>query len=63
MISKKVKNKIVSKKIDIKKEQPLKKELLSFVDCVMNKKRPIVSGLEAYNALSVAHKIIKKLHL
>ena len=63
LISKKVKNKIVSKKIDIKKEQPLKKELLSFVDCVMNKKRPVVSGLEAYNALSVAHKIIKKLHL
>src|SRR3989338_2231420 len=52
LISRKVKNKIVSKKIDIKKEQHLKKELLSFVYCVMNKKRPVVSGLEAYNALS-----------
>lgn len=63
LISRKVKNKIISEKIDIKKEQPLKKELLSFVDCVMNKKRPVVSGLEAYNALLVAHKIIKKLNL
>ena len=61
VISKKIKNKIVSKKIDIKKEQPLKKELSSFVDCVLNKKRPVVSGVEAYNALSVAHKILKKL--
>lgn len=60
-ISKKIKNKIVSKKIDIKKEGPLEKELSSFVDCVLNKKRPIVSGVEAYNALSVAHDILKKL--
>jgi len=61
VISRKIKNKIISKKIDIKKEGPLKKELSSFVDCVLNKKRPIVSGIEAYNALSVAHNILKKL--
>ncbi|MFC1666978.1 Gfo/Idh/MocA family oxidoreductase [Candidatus Omnitrophota bacterium] len=63
LISKKIKNKIVSKKINIKKEGPLEKELSSFVECVTNKKRPIVSGLEAYNALRVAHKIIKKLKI
>ena len=61
VISKKIKNKIVSKKINIKKERPLKKELRSFVDCVLNKKRPLVSGVEAYNALKVAQNILKKL--
>lgn len=34
-----------------------------FVDCVLNKKRPEVSGVEAYNALAVAHKILKKLKI
>ncbi len=63
VISKKIKNKIFSKKIDIKKEQPLKKEISSFVDCVLNKKRPTVSGIEGYNALLVAHKILKKLKI
>ncbi|MBU3911574.1 MAG: Gfo/Idh/MocA family oxidoreductase [Candidatus Omnitrophica bacterium] len=62
IISSKIKNKIVSKKIDIKKERPLQKELSSFVDCVLNKHKPIVSGREAYNALSVAHRIIRKLN-
>ena len=61
VISKRIKNKIVSRKIDIKKEQPLQKEISSFVHCVLHKKRPIVSGIEACNALSVAHTIIKKI--
>ena len=59
VVSKKMNDRIMSKKIDIKKETPLKKELSSFVDCIMHKKRPIVSGQEAYNALVVAHKILK----
>jgi predicted dehydrogenase len=63
LISKKVNDKIISEKIDIKKEQPLTKELLSFTDCVINKTRPLVSGEEGYKALEVAHKIIKKLTL
>jgi len=63
VISRKIKNKIVSKKIDIKKERPLTKELASFVNCVLNNKRPLVSGVEAYNALSVAHRVIRKLKL
>ncbi|MFC1624021.1 Gfo/Idh/MocA family oxidoreductase [Candidatus Omnitrophota bacterium] len=63
VISRKLKDKIISEKIDIKKEAPLKKELSSFVDCIINKKRPTVSGIEAYNALLVAHKILKKLKI
>ena len=42
------------KKIRIRKEEPLKKELESFVDCALNGKRPIVSGEEARKALKVA---------
>ncbi|MFH1782084.1 MAG: Gfo/Idh/MocA family oxidoreductase [Candidatus Omnitrophota bacterium] len=60
-IAKKIKNNIVTKMIDIKKEKPLDKELMSFIDCVIHKKRPTVSGVEAYDALDVAHRIIKKL--
>lgn len=63
LIYRKVKNRIVAKKIDIKKEGPLEKELSSFIHCVINKKSPVVSGAEAYNALSVAHKIIKKIRI
>lgn len=63
VVSRKTKNKIISKKIDIKKEAPLKNELSSFAHCVLHKKKPVVSGREAYNALAVAHKIIKKLSL
>ena len=63
VISKKIKNKIVSKKINIKKEGPLKKELRSFVECILNKKRPLVSGIEAYNALEVAQRVLKKLKI
>jgi len=61
VLSRKIKDKIVSKKINIKKEKPLNKELSSFVDCILNKKRPLVSGIEAYDALKVAQRILKKL--
>lgn len=48
-------NNVMKKKnIRIHKEEPLKKELESFVDCVLNSKRPIVSGEEARRALKVA---------
>lgn len=61
LIYEKIKNRIVSRKIDIKKEQPLKIELASFVDCILNKKRPIVSGKEARDALSTALLILSKI--
>jgi predicted dehydrogenase len=49
------------KKIKILKEEPLKKELESFVQCVLEKKRPIVSGEEAREALGVAIDITKQI--
>jgi len=43
--------------LPIEKEQPLKKELSSFVDCVLTYKTPLVSGEVAREALAVALKI------
>ena len=54
-------SKITKKKLKIKKEEPLKKELESFVDCVMHKRRPLVSGKEGRRALAVALEIGKKI--
>ena len=54
--------KIVQKKIRIKKKKPLKKELKSFIECVRTGKRPIVSGVEGRRALQVALEIVKKIN-
>lgn len=48
---------ITKEDLPIEKEQPLQKELQSFVDCVVNHKEPLVSGLVARDALEVALKI------
>ena len=61
LIYRKINDKIVSEKIDIQKEAPLQKELASFIDCVANNKKPIVSGKEAAEALKVALDILKKI--
>jgi len=52
-------NKIVYKRVNIKKEQPLQKELQAFADCVNTKEKPLVSGKEAREALKVALDIIE----
>ncbi|MFH1798155.1 MAG: Gfo/Idh/MocA family oxidoreductase [Candidatus Omnitrophota bacterium] len=54
--------KLHKEKIRIKKKEPLKVELRSFVDCVRHKKRPIVSGHEGRQALQVALDILKKIN-
>ena len=61
MVHTKKGSEIIKKRLKIKKEEPLKKELESFVDCVMNKKRPLVSGKEGRRALAVALEIGKKI--
>ena len=43
--------------LPIEKEQPLPKELASFVDCVISNKEPLVSGRIARDAVAVALKI------
>jgi predicted dehydrogenase len=60
-IYKKAANKITKDALPIEKEEPLKKEIESFVDCVTNKKTPLVSGQDAREALSVALQIQSKI--
>lgn len=47
-------DRITKEAIWIKKEEPLKKELSSFLDCVIHNQRPLVSGIEGRQALAVA---------
>ena len=61
MLFEKTGEKILTKKIRIKKKEPLKKELKSFIECVRTGKRPIVSGVEGRRALAVALEIVKKI--
>jgi len=60
-VHKKKDSKIKKKKLKIKKQEPLKKELESFVDCVLHSKRPVVSGEEGRRALAVAVEISKRI--
>jgi len=48
---------ITKEALPIEKEQPLKKELASFVDCVIQNNAPIVSGEVARQALRIAFNI------
>jgi predicted dehydrogenase len=60
-VYRKLQNKITKERLPIEKEQPLQKELASFIDCVINKKEPLVSGVVAREALEVALTIQKQI--
>ncbi|MBN2097776.1 MAG: Gfo/Idh/MocA family oxidoreductase [Candidatus Omnitrophica bacterium] len=60
-IYKKQGHKISKRKINIKKERPLQKELRSFAQCVQEKRTPLVSGQEGRDALAVATEILQKI--
>ena len=47
--------------LPIEKEEPLRKELESFVDCIANRQKPVVSGVEGRAALDLALKIQAKI--
>ncbi|MBN2831044.1 MAG: Gfo/Idh/MocA family oxidoreductase [Candidatus Omnitrophica bacterium] len=49
--------KITKEDLPIEKEEPLKKELESFIDCVLKNKEPLVSGPVAREALKCALEI------
>lgn len=56
-IYRKIEGKIVRDKVQVQKEEPLKLELSSFVDCVHLKQTPKVSGEQGTVALEVAMQI------
>jgi len=47
----------------ISKEEPLRLELNHFIQCITEGKKPIVSGDEASNALTLAHKILENMEM
>ncbi len=53
----------VNKKTERPEEtEPLKEQLRSFIDCIMNRSQPLVSGIEGKEALKVALKISGLVH-
>jgi len=56
-VYRKIGTQITKEDLPIEKEQPLQKELQSFVDCVINRTEPLVSGTVAREALKVALQI------
>ncbi len=57
VLYRKINNRITGKLINIKKEEPLKKELEAFVNCIRTGERPLVSGEEGRDALKIALQI------
>ncbi|KJJ85261.1 oxidoreductase domain-containing protein [Candidatus Omnitrophus magneticus] len=57
----KTNNVLGKKQLVIEKKDALEIELLSFIDCVRNNKKPIVSGVEGREALCVALAILEKI--
>ena len=47
--------------VEIEREEPLKRQLLSFIECARTGLRPKVSGFEATAALELAVEITKKI--
>ncbi|HIG29482.1 MAG TPA: Gfo/Idh/MocA family oxidoreductase [Verrucomicrobiales bacterium] len=51
--------KIVREPVPLEKEEPLKTELHSFIDCVKSRRSPLVSGTSAKQSLDLAFEITK----
>ena len=52
--------KIVCEELDVQKAEPLRKELEHFINCIQEKKKPLVSIEDGKNALEVALEILTK---
>lgn len=60
-IYRKVNGRIERAPVEIEKEEPLKRQLLSFLECAQTGLRPKVSGFEATAALALAIEITKRI--
>ncbi|PYX30972.1 MAG: oxidoreductase, partial [Acidobacteria bacterium] len=56
-----VNGKITRDKVPIEREEPLKQQLVSFVECASTGRAPRVSGLQATAALELAVEITKRI--
>ncbi len=57
----KVNKKIIKEKINIKREDSLKLELKSFINCIQTHQAPLVSGKEGREALKIALEIVERI--
>jgi len=60
-VYRKVKSQITRESIPVVKEEPLKRQLESFIECISTNQSPIVSGMHASNALKLAAQIIEQI--
>jgi predicted dehydrogenase len=58
---KKGSNEIIQETINIEKKEPLKEELKDFAECVISRRRPVVSATEGRDALKIALQIGEKI--
>ncbi len=58
---KKGSNEIIQETINIEKKEPLKEELKDFAECVVSRRRPVVSATEGRDALKIALQIGEKI--
>ncbi len=47
--------------IPVEKHEPLKEEIKDFIDCIVNKRRPLVSAQDGRNALKIALEISQRI--
>jgi predicted dehydrogenase len=60
-VYRKYENRILKHALPIEKHEPLKKEDEHFIDCIINDKQPLVSGIEGREALKVALEITSRI--
>ncbi len=58
-IYRKQEGKIIREKIAVRREEPLKVELESFIECARTGRKPVVGGIEGANALELAIEITR----
>lgn len=62
-VFRKKENQIISEQIPVEKAEPLKLQLESFIDCIRNGIKPLVTIDEGKRAVDVAGQILKKIEL
>ena len=48
-------------KVFVDREEPLKAEIQSFVEAILNKQKPMVTGEDGYEALKIAYQVLGQL--
>ena len=52
---------ITSESVHVEKHEPLKEELRDFIECIVNRRRPLVSATDGRNALKIAMEISERI--